>query len=91
MRVFMGSGDLMPRNLDHRVELVAPVEEPPLRDELVDVIERALADNTNAWTLGPEGRWTRRRPDGEPRNSQAELYKLQSARASDAPTGSGTG
>src|SRR4029450_9775235 len=36
---FMGSADLMPRNLDHRVELVTPVEDPALRDELVDIVE----------------------------------------------------
>jgi polyphosphate kinase len=88
---FMGSADLMPRNLDHRVELVTPVEDPALRDELVDIVERALADNTNAWTLDREGEWQRRSPDGgEPRNSQGEIYKLYAARATEASSaGSG--
>jgi polyphosphate kinase len=82
--VYMGSADLMPRNLDHRVELVAPVEEPSLRDELLDVVERSLADNTNAWTLDPDGRWTRRQPgDQEPRDVQAELRAWHAARAAE--------
>jgi polyphosphate kinase len=83
-RVYIGSADLMPRNLDHRVELAAPVEDPALRDEAVDIVERSLADNTNAWTLGADGRWTRRRPDGEPpRNVQAELRRWHESRAAE--------
>jgi polyphosphate kinase len=82
--IYMGSADLMPRNLDHRVELVTPVEDPALRDEMVDVIERSLADNTNAWTLGADGRWSRREPgDDEPRNVQAELHEWHEARAAE--------
>jgi polyphosphate kinase len=57
---YMGSADLMPRNLDTRVELLAPVEDPALRAELDDTLERCLADDTFAWTLGADGRWTRR-------------------------------
>jgi polyphosphate kinase len=82
--VFMGSADLMPRNLDHRVELVTPVEDPTLRDEMVDVVERSLADNTNSWRLDTDGRWTRREPgDEEPRNVQAELHEWHEARAAE--------
>ncbi len=83
-RVYMGSADLMPRNLDHRIELVAPIEDPALRDEVVDIVERSLADNTNAWTLGADGRWTRRQPGAEPpRNLQAELREWHEARAAE--------
>jgi polyphosphate kinase len=83
-RVYMGSADLMPRNLDHRVELVAPVEDRSLRDEVMDIVERSLADNTNAWTLGTDGRWTRIDPGGEPpRNVQAELREWHAARAAE--------
>jgi polyphosphate kinase len=57
---YIGSADLMPRNLDTRVELVAPVEDPELQAELDDTLERCLADDTNAWILDSEGRWTRR-------------------------------
>jgi len=83
-RVYMGSADLMPRNLDHRIELVAPVEEPSLRDEVVDIVERSLADNTHSWVLGADGRWTRREPGAEPsRDVQSELREWHAARAAE--------
>jgi polyphosphate kinase len=80
-RVYIGSADLMPRNLDTRVELVAPVEDPALRDDLLDAMERCFADNTNAWDLHADGTWTRRAPDGEMRSVQAELMASHAARA----------
>jgi len=43
--VYIASADLMPRNLDHRVELGAPIESAELRAELMDTLERAFADN----------------------------------------------
>jgi polyphosphate kinase len=82
-RVYLGSADLMPRNLDNRVELVAPVDDPVLRDDLLDTLERCLADDTNAWELGEDGTWTRRQPAGEPRNAQRELMLGHAARASE--------
>ena len=51
--VYIGSADLMPRNLDTRVELLAPVRDEALRDDLLDTLERCFADNTNAWELAP--------------------------------------
>jgi polyphosphate kinase len=82
-RVLMGSADLMPRNLDSRVELVAPVEDAAIKAELLDVLERCLADNSGSWELGSDGRWTRRQPDGELRNAQEELMARHSARAAE--------
>jgi polyphosphate kinase len=82
-RVLMGSADLMPRNLDSRVELVAPVEDESLKAELLDVVERSLADNAGCWELGSDGRWVRRRPDGELRSAQEELMARHSARAAE--------
>jgi polyphosphate kinase len=83
-RVYIGSADLMPRNLDHRVELVAPIEDPSLRDEAVEIVERSLADNTNAWELDSDGRWTRRDPGGgRTRNVQDELMEWYGARAAE--------
>jgi polyphosphate kinase len=79
----MGSADLMPRNLDSRVELVAPVEDAALKAELLDVLERSLADNSSSWDLDSEGRWTRREPDGEERKVQEELMARHSARAAE--------
>src|SRR3954454_24545660 len=82
-RVFTGSPDLMPRNLYKRVELVTPVEDPKIRVQLLDLLDRGLADNTNAWVLGQDGSWRRRRPNGDPRNVQRELMDLHEARASE--------
>jgi polyphosphate kinase len=82
-RVLMGSADMMPRNLDSRVELVAPVEDAVLKVELLDVLERSLADTASSWELGSDGHWTRRRPNGELRNAQEELMARHSARAAE--------
>jgi polyphosphate kinase len=81
-RVLTGSADLMPRNLDSRVELVTPIEDETLRAELLDVLERSLADNANAWELDADGRWTRlEAPEGERRSVQEELHERHTARA----------
>jgi polyphosphate kinase len=82
--VLMGSADLMPRNLDSRVELVAPVEDPELKAEMLDVLERCFADDGNAWELDSEGAWTRTKPSAEaPRSVQKELRELYAARAAE--------
>ena len=57
---FIGSADLMPRNLDNRVELVVPVEAPNLKEELEDTLQRCFCDDTFAWVLDAEGHWQRR-------------------------------
>jgi polyphosphate kinase len=83
-RVLMGSADLMPRNLDSRVELVTPVADAALRAELLDVLERCFADNTNAWELDSEGSWTRRTPaNGQRRSVQEEMRERHAARAAE--------
>jgi polyphosphate kinase len=80
--IFIGSADLMPRNLYNRVELIAPVEDPANREQLADVLDRAFADNTGSWELGADGAWTRRRADGdEARAMQPELLQLHAERA----------
>jgi polyphosphate kinase len=83
-RVLIGSADLMPRNLDTRVELVVPVEDPGLRGELLDVLERSLADDWSAWDLREDGTWERRTPGAEPRSVQRELMIRHAARAAEA-------
>jgi polyphosphate kinase len=80
---YIGSADLMPRNLDTRVELLAPVLDEGLRAEVLEALELCLADNTNAWELGDDGAWERRHPDGEPRNAQRELMARHAARAAE--------
>jgi polyphosphate kinase len=82
--VLIGSADLMPRNLDTRVELVAPVEDPALKAELLDTLDRSLADDTNAWELASDGAWTRRTPSDTPRSVHRELMHRHAARATEA-------
>ncbi len=79
---FIGSADLMPRNLDTRVELLTPIDDPELRAELDDTLDRCLADDTFAWTLGPDGRWTRR--EGGTRRVHRELMERTLAQAASA-------
>jgi polyphosphate kinase len=56
-QVYIGSPDMMPRNLDTRVEALAVVKAPELRDHLKLVLDLALSDNSSAWTLDRHGRW----------------------------------
>jgi polyphosphate kinase len=57
-RYWIGSADLMPRNLGDRVECVAPVTDPELRARLEEILLVNLADDVLAWELGPDG-WTK--------------------------------
>jgi polyphosphate kinase len=79
---WMGSADLMPRNLDTRVELLAPVTAPELVAELEDTLERCFADDTFAWELGPDDTWHRR--TGGTRSVHRELMERALERASAA-------
>ena len=49
--VYIGSADMMQRNLDRRVEALAAVKSPELREQLKLVLDLALSDNASAWTL----------------------------------------
>ena len=53
--IYMGSADWMPRNLDKRVEILFPVEDPDLKKEIVHILHTQLADNTKAHLLQPDG------------------------------------
>jgi polyphosphate kinase len=59
LRVGIGSPDLMERNLDRRVEVIVPIDDPDIRYRLVGILDDALRDEANAWTLHSDGRWTR--------------------------------
>ena len=73
--IFLGSADLMPRNLDRRIETLFPIEEPQLKQELIAALEILLNDNSNARQLYSDGTYSRIHPqDGEEiRNSQNEF------------------
>jgi polyphosphate kinase len=59
--VFIGSADWMPRNLNRRVEAIAPVEDPDLSKDLQEILGIMLADNRQAWDLQPDGYYVKRR------------------------------
>jgi polyphosphate kinase len=81
---YIGSADLMPRNLDTRVELLTPVGDPELCAELEDTLERCLADDTFAWTLHADEGWVRR--TGRTRAVHRELMERAVAQATSATT-----
>jgi polyphosphate kinase len=54
----IGSADLMPRNLDKRIEVLVPIDEPPLVARLEEVLELLLSDD-GAWELAGDGTWSR--------------------------------
>ena len=71
---FVGSADWMTRNLDRRVEAVAPVEDSALQDQLDEILRVMLDDNRKRWTMRPDGSYVQQRPaDGEPARSTHEV------------------
>ncbi|MEA2478599.1 MAG: polyphosphate kinase [Thermoleophilaceae bacterium] len=76
---YIGSADLMPRNLDSRVELLIPVEGEDARGEIEDALGRCLADDTWTWELGAGAKWKRR--TGRTRDVQRELMERALQRA----------
>jgi polyphosphate kinase len=79
-RVYIGSADLMERNLDRRIEVLAPVHDPDLQARLLEVLDLTFADDTNAWVLRPDRRW-RRVPSTREISSQRRLRELALERA----------
>ncbi len=84
---YIGSGDLMPRNLDTRVELLVPVESEHARAEIEDTLERCFADDAFAWDMQPDGSW-RRHESGE-RSVHLELMDRARERAAESASGTG--
>ena len=55
---WLGSADLMHRNLDRRVETMVRVKDPAVQAQLAGILDRALAQDVRCWELGPDGSWT---------------------------------
>jgi polyphosphate kinase len=84
--IFIGSADWRGRNLNERVETMAPVLDPGLRDRLVQILHYALNDNRLAWDLQPDGQYVQRRPlPGEPEVNYQELLMRDAVARSRAP------
>jgi polyphosphate kinase len=75
--IYLGSADLMQRNLDRRVETAFPLREKHHREKVRRLLDLQLADNANSWELGPDGTFERLHPkDGEELvDSQAMLLE----------------
>ena len=75
-KVFLGSADWMPRNLDNRVEVVTPVFDPEVKEDVINTIEYALRDNRQARIIdGTGGLEIHNVTDPEPFRSQEKLYE----------------
>jgi polyphosphate kinase len=75
---FLSSADWMPRNLNRRVEVMFPVEDPALREQIrQEVVAPAVADNSRAYQMDAAGNYTRRTPadDKPPRSAQADVLE----------------
>jgi polyphosphate kinase len=76
----VGSADLMPRNLDRRVEVLVDVRGRQAHERIEEILRLVRADTALAWELGPDDRW-RRVVDHDGLNAQQQLYELARRRA----------
>jgi polyphosphate kinase len=77
---YFGSGDLMPRNLDRRVEATTPVLDPALKLRLDRILRAGLADDVLSWRLRPDGTWVKV-PSRKGVNAQERLHEMALERA----------
>jgi polyphosphate kinase len=72
--IFIGSADWRGRNLDRRVEVVTPIEDPGIKAKLREILEIMLLDNRQAWELQPDGTYKQFQPlEGEPERMSQKL------------------
>ncbi len=75
-KVFMSTADWMPRNLDKRIELLVPIDDPVARQRCINVLDTCFSDNCNSWKLQSDGTWIRKKPGKKKAvRSQEVLYK----------------
>jgi polyphosphate kinase len=78
--VYIGSADMMERNLDRRVEVTVPIEDPRLQADVVEAFEITWADDLFTWVLGTDRRWRRLQPVND-FSAQAEFKRLELSRS----------
>ena len=88
-QLFMGSADLMPRNLDKRVEIVFPVEDPRLKEEVKHILHIQLADNVKAHILQPDGTYEKIDKRGKQLVNSQEYFCEEAHKIAETKTGSG--
>jgi polyphosphate kinase len=77
--VYLSSADWMPRNLERRVELMFPLIQQNIRDEVRTILEAYFRDNRQSWQLGADGAWVRRAPGRAAEAFSAQEYFLERA------------
>ena len=80
---YIGSADCMKRNLEHRVEVVTPVESKRLQKRLREILDTQFGDRRSAWDMQPDGEYAQRTPgkNEAPLGSQEQLINLAEKRA----------
>jgi polyphosphate kinase len=78
--IYMGSADLMERNLDRRVEVLVPIETPVLQNEVLEAFEITWRDDRFTWVLGTDRRW-RRLQSVNNFSAQSEFKRLATQRS----------
>ena len=82
--VYMGSADWMPRNLDRRVEITFPVEDPELKKQVVHILEVELEDNVKAHMLHPDGTYEKEDKRGKVLVNSQEQFCEEAVRMAEA-------
>jgi polyphosphate kinase len=83
---YIGSADLMPRNLDHRIEVTVPIEDLRHREELATIFSALMDDTAGSWRLLENGTWERLRPKKGHRPRSSQLFLMRRARRRNART-----
>ena len=78
---YLGSADLMPRNLDFRIEAVVPVEDARAQQEIKRALDTMVSSNVHAWALKPDGDWQRIRAKKGERARASQTLLMRSVRA----------
>ncbi len=82
-KAYIASADLMPRNLDRRIELMIPIKDERIRDKLYQILTIQLLDNTHRYQLKSSGDYVRAKPkEGEKIVNSQELYERYVTQAS---------
>lgn len=83
-QVYIASADWMPRNLDRRIELMVPVDDPRGAARLTHILRTCLDDTAQAWEMRPDGRYVRRRPTGGKALRSQREFQREAERAARA-------
>ena len=78
---YVGSADLMQRNLDHRIEVLVPIESTRVGKEVHAILDSVFEDETSAWVLGPDGTWSPPEPSGKAHSHHATMMRRAKARS----------